>query len=115
MPGYDGTGPRGMGPLTGGGRGFCSPLGRGLLRGFRSWPSRRSGRGGFASGYYGRGGGFGRGAYAYGGFPAPGYDDVARSDTPMAATEERDVLLRQLGAIEDHLAQIRERLEATDE
>ena len=24
MPGFDGTGPRGMGPMTGGGRGFCS-------------------------------------------------------------------------------------------
>lgn len=23
MPGYDGTGPRGLGPMTGGGRGFC--------------------------------------------------------------------------------------------
>ena len=23
MPGFDGTGPRGLGPLTGGGRGFC--------------------------------------------------------------------------------------------
>jgi hypothetical protein len=23
MPGLDGTGPRGLGPLTGGGRGFC--------------------------------------------------------------------------------------------
>lgn len=23
MPGYDGTGPRGMGPMSGGGRGFC--------------------------------------------------------------------------------------------
>ncbi|MEA3442371.1 MAG: DUF5320 domain-containing protein [Chloroflexota bacterium] len=32
MPGFDGTGPRGMGPMTGGGRGFCSPwgLGRGM-------------------------------------------------------------------------------------
>lgn len=29
MPGFDGTGPRGMGPVTGGGRGFCSPWGRG--------------------------------------------------------------------------------------
>ena len=27
MPGFDGTGPNGMGPLTGGGRGFCSPRG----------------------------------------------------------------------------------------
>jgi len=25
MPGFDGSGPRGMGPRTGGGRGFCSP------------------------------------------------------------------------------------------
>jgi hypothetical protein len=23
MPGFDGTGPNGMGPMTGGGRGFC--------------------------------------------------------------------------------------------
>ena len=29
MPGFDGTGPRGMGPMTGGGRGFCRPRGRG--------------------------------------------------------------------------------------
>ncbi len=29
MPGFDGTGPRGMGPMTGGGRGFCSPWGIG--------------------------------------------------------------------------------------
>ena len=30
MPGFDGTGPQGMGPMTGGGRGFCSPWGCGL-------------------------------------------------------------------------------------
>jgi len=29
MPGFDGTGPRGMGPMTGGGRGLCAmPLPR---------------------------------------------------------------------------------------
>jgi hypothetical protein len=27
MPGFDGTGPSGMGPMTGGGRGFCHPWG----------------------------------------------------------------------------------------
>jgi hypothetical protein len=27
MPGFDGTGPMGMGPMTGGGRGFCNPYG----------------------------------------------------------------------------------------
>jgi hypothetical protein len=30
MPGFDGTGPNGMGPMTGGGRGFCSPRGFGV-------------------------------------------------------------------------------------
>lgn len=25
MPGFDGTGPEGMGPMTGGGRGWCNP------------------------------------------------------------------------------------------
>ena len=28
MPGFDGTGPFGLGPRTGGGRGLCSPWGR---------------------------------------------------------------------------------------
>ena len=27
MPGFDGTGPMGLGSMTGGGRGFCSPRG----------------------------------------------------------------------------------------
>jgi hypothetical protein len=30
MPGFDGTGPMGMGPMTGGGKGFCSPWGAGV-------------------------------------------------------------------------------------
>ncbi len=30
MPGFDGTGPNGMGPMTGGARGFCSPRGVGV-------------------------------------------------------------------------------------
>ena len=37
MPGFDGTGPRGLGPMTGGGRGFCAvPAGgRAISRGRR--------------------------------------------------------------------------------
>jgi len=27
MPGFDGTGPNRMGPMTGGGRGLCNPWG----------------------------------------------------------------------------------------
>jgi len=35
MPGFNGTGPMGMGPMTGGGRGFCNPWGaQGGLRGY---------------------------------------------------------------------------------
>jgi hypothetical protein len=38
MPGFDGSGPNGMGPMTGGGRGFCNP--RGSITG-RYAPPRR--------------------------------------------------------------------------
>lgn len=74
MPGFDGTGPRGMGPMTGGGRGFCNPYSP-LYYG--TWPSYgagfgrplRGGRGGWFGRGMGRGIGFGRGMgypYAYG-------------------------------------------------
>lgn len=39
MPGFDGTGPRGMGPMTGGGRGFCNPYGAGAS--WRPYVARR--------------------------------------------------------------------------
>lgn len=54
MPGFDGTGPGGMGPMTGGGRGFCSPWGiraTGTAYGAYNWrPSGyyRYGVGGYA-------------------------------------------------------------------
>ncbi len=42
MPGFDGTGPRGEGPMTGGGRGYCVVPASGITR-----PAGRfSGRGG---------------------------------------------------------------------
>jgi len=49
MPGFNGTGPNGMGSMTGGGRGYCAmPLQEGQNRPF-------------VGGFYGRGRGFGRG------------------------------------------------------
>ena len=41
MPGLDGTGPRGLGPLTGGGRGACNPYGSmwGMRPGFGAGPA----------------------------------------------------------------------------
>ena len=48
MPGYDGTGPEGAGPATGGGRGFCT----GVMTSARPANAGR--------GFFCRGGGFGR-------------------------------------------------------
>jgi hypothetical protein len=67
MPGFDGKGPAGAGPMTGGGRGYCNPAnaadrprfsarygygrGFGMRRGFR--PAMRWGRGlGRGCGWY---------------------------------------------------------------
>ena len=55
MPGFDGTGPNGMGPMTGGGRGFCGPRGVGRRNyAFSRW----------ASYAYPRYGAYGFGAFA---------------------------------------------------
>ena len=75
MPGFDGTGPRGMGPMTGGGRGSCNPYHEGVRQPFMgAYPYGRPygyappyGTGYSPSyganpyGSYGFGGGFGRG------------------------------------------------------
>ncbi|NLJ33499.1 MAG: DUF5320 domain-containing protein [Firmicutes bacterium] len=51
MPGFDGTGPRGQGAMTGGGRGFCvlprrrPPRGGSLYRVFGQGLGRGMGRG----------------------------------------------------------------------
>lgn len=63
MPGRDGTGPVGNGPMTGWGRGICTaPRSVGYGRGVRRVTGRGIGRGrGFRSGTgYGCGRGFGR-------------------------------------------------------
>jgi hypothetical protein len=52
MPGYDGTGPLGGGPMTGGGFGYCGTGRR---------PSYGLGGRAFYGGFGGRGPGFGRG------------------------------------------------------
>jgi hypothetical protein len=57
MPGFDGTGPRGNGPMSGWGRGFCT-IPKGI---FDKDPLRRFGRGlGMMGRGLGRGMGFGR-------------------------------------------------------
>ncbi len=56
MPGFNGTGPMGGGPMTGGGRGFCNPVNSG----YRSQAFGNGTGFGFGRGF-GRGMGFGRG------------------------------------------------------
>jgi len=48
MPGFDGTGPWGMGPMTGGGRGFCSLSG--VRAAWQPYGVRRGVGYGYASG-----------------------------------------------------------------
>ena len=91
MPGFDGTGPRGMGPMTGGGRGFCSPWGRGAA--YRPY--------GFGPGY-----GYGRAYYGAGQF-AP----FQAPFSPEANKEEElDWLRRQSQGIKGQLEQIEARI-----
>jgi hypothetical protein len=99
MPGYDGTGPRGLGRMTGRGLGYCaSPADRqGFGLGLMGW-RRGLGRG------FGRtrGMGVGRGAYAM----DPGVDRVATD-----ARDELAELQEQAARIENQLQQIRARMD----
>ena len=107
MPGFDGTGPRGMGPMTGGGRGFCSPWGRGRIYNFG---------GGYGFGLRhgsGRGYRFGMGVpytgavpYGYAGAPV-GADPYAPQ---MTREQELDFLRSQAEAIKGQLEQIDARI-----
>jgi hypothetical protein len=66
MPGFDGTGPRGMGPMTGGGRGFCAMPYRGYSRygyGFQAPYNTSTG----TDPFYGPVFGAGRGGLPWGG------------------------------------------------
>ena len=98
MPGFDGTGPWGTGPMTGGGRGFCVTAGAG-----RGWYGRGGGRG------YGRGRGFGRGfGWRVWG---PAYYDAPYSNVPpMGREQEVDFLQNQAQAIKEELENIESRI-----
>ncbi len=92
MPGFDGTGPRGMGPMTGGGRGFCSPWGIGAA--FRAYGV--SPRTGYGYPYYGAGS------------TTPGAVPFAPQ---MTREQELDFLKNQAQAMRGQLEQIEARVQ----
>ena len=96
MPGFDGTGPRGMGPMTGGGRGFCAvPLPA-------AWPTY-SGRVPYPP--YGVPWGM---PYYGAGPAAPGAVPFAPQ---MTREQELDFLKNQAQAMKGHLEQIEARIQ----
>ena len=102
MPGFNGTGPRGMGPMTGGGRGFCSPWGIGAAFAGYGIPPRV----GYGYPYYGR---VGMPYSAYG-MPAtaPGAVPFAPQ---MTREQELDSLKNQAQAMRGQLGQIETRVQ----
>ncbi|MBM7582719.1 hypothetical protein JOD02_001576 [Caldicoprobacter guelmensis] len=118
MPGFDGTGPLGQGPMTGGGRGYCVvPLnkhcrgwcdprffGRGRGRGYRHWF--------WATGLPG----WIRAAYGYPAFGGwvnpyayPYYvGDASQLKEIDILKEQAEVLKQQLQDIQDRIKEIEE-------
>jgi hypothetical protein len=109
MPGFDGTGPQGLGPMTGGGRGYCVvPLsgnrsmylgrrfsGRGGARGRRNWY--------YATGFTGW-------QRASLGYPAFGKGFYPVDALPLSVKEEMDTLKEQAKFLEERLQDIKQRI-----
>ena len=101
MPRGNGTGPAGMGPMTGRGAGYCAGFG---VPGYANF----AGRGFF--GCSGRGMGFRNRFFAAG---LPGWQGAGRPPyyaVGLSADEEKDVLARQAKAFEDQLTGLRKRI-----
>lgn len=99
MPGFNRRGPEGMGPMTGGGRGFCNPANRSSLNRGASFPAGR-----------GRGRGFGYNrdqgmdewiGNAYAGSP---YFD--RSQEQESLRSQASALKNELKAVEKRLQEL---------
>lgn len=115
MPGFDRTGPRGEGPMTGGGRGLCNSYGSGYGRPYGFYGVGRGGmpwgggRGRAWGGGRGRGRGFGRAGF--GGWDYPYANPVAPGPSE---DDEKRYLADQMSALEDELRAIKERLAELD-
>jgi len=121
MPGLNGTGPRGEGPMTGGARGYCNPGYAGYGRGYG--PGRGRGfRGGFGPGFgggrgYGYRRGFGwQGAYGGGYEPpaGPAYGPAYAGPYTMSREEEIGMLKEQTDMMKADLDAITKRMQALE-
>ena len=103
MPGFDGTGPQGMGPMTGGARGFCSPY----TRRFAQSGSMT----GLWFGRYGRGKGFRNRFWATGVAGRRGYNVGIYHGTPYYDQYSRE---HETGFLKDQSAILRQELSIID-
>ncbi|OQX64126.1 MAG: hypothetical protein B5M56_00700 [Desulfococcus sp. 4484_241] len=105
MPGFDGTGPMGAGPMTGGARGYCLPASagrRGVPAGAAGFGRGMAYRRGARAGY-----GPGRGAWAWGG-PWRGFGYAFPSDEKNALKQQEQALQSSLDAIRSRLSELDE-------
>lgn len=99
MPRGDGTGPAGVGPMTGRSAGFCAGYN---MPGFNNPIGGRFGRG------MGWGRGFGRG-WRWSSYAAP-YAAMPSYGPAIAPEQEREYLQNQANALSDQLKEIQNRL-----
>jgi len=113
MPRGDGSGPMGMGPMTGRAAGYCAGYG---VPGYMN----PVGGGGFGRGMaWGRGGGFGRGmAWGRGrrwGFQPPAYPPAAYGPAPAwgapSAEDEMEALRSQAGWLKEQMEAVNRRID----
>ncbi|MCD4831661.1 MAG: DUF5320 domain-containing protein [Anaerohalosphaeraceae bacterium] len=109
MPGGNGTGPTGMGPMTGRGAGFCAGFG---VPGYANPVGGRGYGMGFGRGRgIGRGRGFGAG-FGFGNVAGVGaYPANAPFVPTVTAVQELEGLKQQAELLQNNLGQISERIE----
>ena len=114
MPRGDGTGPAGMGPMTGRAAGYCAGypvpgfMNPGFGRGYGGWG--RGGRGG-GGGWGRRNGFYGMGMGVYGAPPAYPMPQAAPVGPAATVQQELDALKSQAEYFGDALEGIRKRIE----